>query len=221
MEAYSVILAASLLIPPVFCERGLPSSPEVFYGGFVPMWVQTKADSMFSENRNIERKSKSLDIDRSYKKSELKNRKPNRNTIAKKEHAKDKKLLLHKDSIPTFPLCKVSKLIVFFLSYFCFRYTWETQVYISRCHHQSLRGEWNSQQLCWRQPSVWAVQHLQLPAECEAAQDPPPGQHDQEAPGPTSPSPCPCICVLLPTVLPQPSCTCPPEQQCPQSRVCP
>ena len=123
MEAYSVILAASLLIPPVFCERGLPSSPEVFYGGFVPMWVQTKADSMFSENRNIERKSKSLDIDRSYKKSELKNRKPNRNTIAKKEHAKDKKLLLHKDSIPTFPLCKVSKLIVFFLSYFCFRYT--------------------------------------------------------------------------------------------------
>ena len=123
-----MILAASLIIPSVFCERGLPSSPEVFYGGFVPMWVQTKADSMFSENRNVERKSKSLDIERSYKKSELKNRKPNKNsdkhyTQAKKVHAKDKKVLLHKDSIPTFPLCKVSKLIVFFLSYFCFRYT--------------------------------------------------------------------------------------------------
>ena len=120
MEAYSVILAASLLIPPVFCERGLPSSPEVFYGGFVPMWVQTKADSMFSENRNIERKSKSLDIERSYKKSELKNRKSNKNsdkhyTKVKKGHTKEKKVLQHKDSIPTFPLCKDSKLIVFYL----------------------------------------------------------------------------------------------------------
>ena len=80
------------------------------------MWVQTKADSMFSENRNVERKSKSLDIERSYKKSELKNKKPNKNSDysrAKKGHAKDKQVLLHKDSIPTFPLCKVSKLIVF------------------------------------------------------------------------------------------------------------
>ena len=121
MEAYSVILTASLLIPPVFCERGLPSSPEVFYGGFVPMWVQTKTDSMFSENRNVERKSKSLDIERSYKKSELKNRKPNRNsdtyyTKAKKGHAKDKKVLLHKDTIPTFPLCKFSNFKCFILS---------------------------------------------------------------------------------------------------------
>ena len=79
--------------------------------------------------REKERRDQRAKI-RQYKKekSEMKNRKTNKNSDkhyakTKKGHTKDKKVLLHKDSIPTFPLCKVSKLIVFYLSYFCSRYT--------------------------------------------------------------------------------------------------
>ena len=100
---------ALVFIIPVICLNNakhiLPSSPEVFYGGFKPILTR---DNFASETRSIlptERISHSLP---KLSKSKLKYLKYGKKKSEKSEHRrKSKNLPFHKDSKPTFPLCKI------------------------------------------------------------------------------------------------------------------
>ena len=108
------------------CDKLLPSSPEVIYGGFKP--ILFPSDATFSETR----RSYSINLTKSTYEQDLRLNNPSIGNARKTKSLmlkdkdtqrvkkalnfrRERRLPFHKDSSPTFPLCKFFSRIFFFI----------------------------------------------------------------------------------------------------------
>ena len=106
-----IVLVAGLKL--TICDKNLPSSPEVFYGGFKPMTVIS--DTLTSDNRrSFKVEPRNINFGDGYQ-NNSRARAPrlykfrDRDAHKKRKHSdfrKGKHFSFHKDSTPSFPLCK-------------------------------------------------------------------------------------------------------------------
>ena len=114
------------IIITINCDKILPSSPEVIYGGFKP--ILYPSDATFSETR----RSYSINVTKSTYEQDLRLNNPSIGNARKTKSLmlkdkdtqrvkkalnfrRERRLPFHKDSSPTFPLCKFFSRIFFFI----------------------------------------------------------------------------------------------------------